>query len=88
MSDTVPDDRLEAHEGPDGATLYAALDEAERGNKAPFLVAYADPDRGDRWGYFCTNCESFDNAMDSMGRVVCNACSNYKKPDEWDAAHE
>ena len=88
MSDTVADDRLKAHEGPDGETLYVALDEAERGNKAPFLVVYTDQDRDDRWGYFCANCESFDNAMDSMGRVVCNVCSNYKKPDEWDAAHE
>lgn len=83
----TPDDRLEEREGPDG-TLYVALDEAERGQKGPFLVAYASPAREERWGYFCTNCETFDNAMDSMGRVQCNVCSNYKKPDEWDAAHE
>jgi hypothetical protein len=62
--------------------------EAERGNKAPFYVVYADPDRERRWGFYCANCETFDNAVDSMGRIQCNECSNYKKADEWDAAHE
>lgn len=81
------DDRLEVRQGPEGP-LYVAYDEAEKGQKGPFLVAYGSPARGDRWGYYCTNCETFDNAMDSMGRVQCNQCSNYKKPDEWDAAHE
>lgn len=81
------EDRLEARDGPE-RTLYVAYDEAERGQKGPFLAAYASPAREGRWGYFCTNCETFDNAMDSMGRVQCNECSNYKKPDEWDAAHE
>ena len=25
---------------------------------------------------------------DATGRVQCNECSNVRKPDEWDAAHE
>ena len=41
-----------------------------------------------RWGFFCANCESFDNAVDSMGRIQCNRCSNFHKAEEWDAAHE
>jgi hypothetical protein len=70
-----------------GETLYVSH-EAEKGAKGPFLVAYADEAGENRWGYFCTNCETFDNAMDSMGRLQCNVCANYKKADEWDAAHE
>jgi hypothetical protein len=77
---------LDPREGPAG-TLYVSP-EAERGSKAPFLVAYADAAGDERWGYFCTNCETFDNAMDSMGRIQCNGCENFKRPDEWDAAHE
>ena len=77
---------LEAREGPSG-TLYVSR-ETERGSVAPFLVTYADPDGEERWGYFCTNCETFDNAMSSMGQIMCNNCENYKKADEWDAAHE
>ncbi|SEN82171.1 hypothetical protein SAMN05216388_1005130 [Halorientalis persicus] len=79
---------MEARTTEDGEQLYVARDEAERGSKGPFFVVYADPDRENRWGYFCSNCESFDNAMDAMGRIQCNVCSNIRKADEWDAAHE
>ena len=69
--------------GPDGATLYLSS-EVEK----PFRVVYADSDGERRWGFFCTNCESFDTAVDSMGRIQCNRCSNFHKAEEWDAAHE
>ena len=79
---------MEARTTEDGEQLYVARNEAERGSKGPFFVVYSDPDRENRWGYFCSNCESFDNAMDAMGRIQCNVCSNIRKADEWDAAHE
>lgn len=71
-----------------GETVYVATDEIERGSKGPFLVSYRTADRDRRYGYFCSNCQTFNNAMDTMGRVVCNDCGNTRKPDEWDAAHE
>ena len=77
---------MDERPGPDGGTLYLSR-EAEKGNKGPFRVVYAEPD-GKRWGYFCTNCETFDNAVDSMGRIRCNVCSNFHKAEEWDDAHE
>jgi len=78
---------MEERTGPDGRALY--LDSAaEKGNKGPFRVVYADGDAERRWGFFCTNCDSFDNAVDSMGRIQCNDCSNFHKAEEWDAAHE
>jgi hypothetical protein len=77
-----------AREGPDGRTLYLAREEATPASEAPFLVAYADGERTRRWGFFCTNCESFDAAVDTMGRVQCTACGNVSRPEEWDAAHE
>ena len=78
---------LDAH-AHDGETLYVAHDEAERGSKAPFFVVYVTEDRSRRWGYFCSNCETLDTAVDSMGRIQCNGCSNLHKAEEWDAAHE
>ena len=69
-------------------TVYVDRTETERGSKGPFFAVYATADRERRWGYLCGNCETFDNAMDTMGRIVCNACGNVRKPDEWDAAHE
>jgi len=67
--------------------LYVNEEQVERGSKGPFLTAYTDPDFDDdhKYGYFCTNCESLDNAMDSMGRVECNECGNLRKATRWDA---
>ena len=79
---------MEAHTTPDGDELYVATDEAERGSDGAFLAVYRSPDHEERYGWFCTNCESFDNAMDSMGRIECNSCGNLRKPTEWDNAHE
>ncbi|WP_225334046.1 DUF5816 domain-containing protein [Halomicrobium urmianum] len=79
---------MERRDGPDGRELYVDRERRERGSKGPFFVVYSDPERDARWGYFCGNCETFNNAMDAMGRIQCNECSNVRKPDEWDAAHE
>lgn len=72
----------------DGRTLYISHDKAERGSKGPFFAVYTTERAETRWGYFCGNCETFDNAMDAMGRIKCNVCANIRKPEEWDAAHE
>jgi ribosomal protein S18 acetylase RimI-like enzyme len=68
--------------------LWVAFDERERGSDAPFYAAYRDEQRTEKYGFYCANCETVDNAMDSMGRIECNVCGNFKKPDEWDSAHE
>ena len=79
---------MERHDGPEEVPLYVDRDDGDIGTKGPFYVVYADETGDRRWGYFCSNCQTFDNAMDSMGRIRCNECSNLRKPDEWDAAHE
>lgn len=79
---------LRAREGPAGRTLYVARDEAERGSVAPFFVAFLDTDRERRWGFVCGNCDTVSTAMDAMGQLRCSGCKNFKRPDEWDAAHE
>ncbi|TQQ82684.1 GNAT family acetyltransferase [Halonotius terrestris] len=79
---------LDAATTEDGETVYIDRNDAERGSVGPFHPVYEDEAGTDRWGYYCSGCEGFDNAMDTMGRIVCNACENVRKPDEWDAAHE
>ncbi|PSQ29055.1 GNAT family acetyltransferase [Halobacteriales archaeon SW_10_68_16] len=74
--------------GPDGTDLYVDRTGGKRGEKGPFHVVYADGDRSTRWGSLCANCGTLDNAVDTMGRVQCNECSNRTKAEEWDAAHE
>jgi len=74
--------------GPDGRTLHVDRSDGKRGEKGSFFVVYADEDRTERWGFLCDNCHTVDNAVDTMGRVQCNECSNRTKAEEWDAAHE
>jgi len=69
-------------------TVYVDRADTERGSEGPFFTVYTTEAATDRWGYFCGSCASLDNAMDTMGRIVCNQCPNVRKPDEWDAAHE
>ncbi|WP_290814977.1 DUF5816 domain-containing protein [Halovivax sp.] len=79
---------MEAKTTEAGETIYVSRTDGDRGTKAPFFVAYESPAASSRYGWFCGHCESFDNAMDSMGRIQCNRCGNLRKPTEWDAAHE
>jgi len=72
----------------DGETVYVDRSVAERGSDGPFYAAFVGPDAEARWGFRCGACGSFDNAMDTMGRIECNGCGNIRKPTEWDAAHE
>ena len=79
---------MEASDGPNEASLYIDRSDSDIGTKGPFFVVYADEAGERRWGYYCENCGTFNNAMDSMGRIRCNECSNLRKAEEWDAAHE
>lgn len=79
---------LESRTTASGDTVYVDRQIRERGSHGPFYAVFVDADRDSRWGYQCSACGGFDNAMDTMGRIVCNDCANIRKADEWDAAHE
>ena len=87
MSGRIPPG-METRTTESGETLYVHEDDVEVGSKGPFYGLYRTEDGAERYGYLCEACGSLDNAMDTMGRIVCNACGNTKKPDEWDAAYE
>lgn len=71
----------------DGREVYVAYDESDRASKAPFYTTYLDEEREERYGWFCSNCESVDVAMDAMGRAKCSNCGNERKPTRWDASY-
>lgn len=71
----------------DGKGLFVDHADHDRGSKGPFAVVYSDPDRENRYAYFCTNCEALVDSMDSMGRMECTNCGNLRKPTRWDAAY-
>lgn len=66
-------------------TVYVSTEETERGSKGTFRVTYLTDESEVRYGFYCEHCGSFDVAMDTMGRIVCNECGNTKKAEEWDA---
>lgn len=71
----------------EGEELYVSYGEAARGSKAPFYAIYRSEDGSKRYGWYCGSCNSFDNAMDTMGRIECNACGNRRKATRWDASY-
>lgn len=78
---------LEPWSTPGGPEVYIDFDESNHGSKGIFFALYNDPDREDRYGWFCANCESPDTVMDPMGRIECTGCGNRRKATRWDAAY-
>jgi hypothetical protein len=79
---------METFTGSDDRTFYVDRTDGQRGSKGAFYVVYADEHGDTRWGFLCGNCSTTNNAVDAMGRIHCNECSNRTKAEEWDAAHE
>ncbi|MFB6184384.1 MAG: GNAT family N-acetyltransferase [Haloarculaceae archaeon] len=79
--------RMETVSLDDGTVVYVSHEETDTGSLGPFRVVYADVDGEEKYGYYCTNCETLANAMDAMGRIECNNCGNVRKPTRWDAAY-
>lgn len=71
----------------EGRSVYVSYSEADRGSQGPLYQAYSDPDRDQKYGFFCGACHSFDVSMDAMGVVECNDCGNTRKATRWDASY-
>lgn len=84
--DPDPSDVPDEVETPEG-TLPVSQEEVLSGSNGPFLVVCEDDDCGDAAGYHCTNCGTFTQAVDSMGRIDCEVCSNVHRPDDWDGSY-
>lgn len=77
---------LETVAGPDG-DLVVNFSEGESGTEAPFYPAYRSRDMAERYGWYCSNCESVDTSMDPSGRVACNECGNTRPATNWDDSY-
>jgi len=79
---------VETIAGPeDVGELFVRFSEGERGSKAPFYAAYRTEALSDKYGWYCSDCESVATAMDSMGHIECNDCGNRRKATRWDASY-
>lgn len=86
LGDAAAEAVVEPVDGPEGE-LFADYSGGERGTKAPFYPTFRSRDLAERYGWYCANCESTDNAMDTMGHVECNDCGNRRKATRWDASY-
>ncbi|MDL5362199.1 GNAT family N-acetyltransferase [Halalkalicoccus sp. NIPERK01] len=82
-TDSAPQETVETDDG----TVYVDRSEELAGEDGPFFVAYSDESYEDPYGYYCGNCESLVEAVDSMDRIECGTCGNLNKPDEWDGGY-
>lgn len=71
----------------DGTTVYVFHNEGQRGSTGRFHPAYRSSDGEDLYTWYCSNCQSFDNAVGPMGQIECNDCGNVRKPTRWDASY-
>jgi ribosomal protein S18 acetylase RimI-like enzyme len=86
LGESVADLVVEPVDTPAGQ-LFVNFSEGARGSNAPFYAAYRTEDLQEKYGWYCSNCESVSTAMDSMGRVECNDCGNRRKATRWDASY-
>lgn len=87
LGDEPAEQVLETVEGPEGRELTVNFSDGDRGGKGVFYTTYTDPDLTEKYGFYCGNCESLNNAMDTMGRIVCGDCGNQRKATRWDASY-
>jgi len=83
----IESERIEGIKLEDGTTVHVDHGSEEIGSIADFHVVYTGREREEIYGYWCSQCETFANAMDAMGRIQCDECGNARKPTRWDAAY-
>jgi ribosomal protein S18 acetylase RimI-like enzyme len=71
----------------EGERRYVDSDESIPGDENPFFIVFETEAREDRFGFYCSNCGTFTDSVDGQGKVVCEECGNFHKPDEWDASY-
>jgi ribosomal protein S18 acetylase RimI-like enzyme len=81
------DQVVEETTGPDGQALYVNFSAGQRGKRAPFYPTFETEALEQKYGWYCGDCGSLDNAMDPMGRIVCNDCGNKRKASRWDSSY-
>ena len=89
-SDRIDDEHVITESGEvaiDGETRFIDPEKAIAGDEGEFLLVFAEKDEDERMGFYCTNCGSISNLVDTDGKVVCESCGNVHNPDEWDESY-
>ncbi|WP_158059514.1 GNAT family N-acetyltransferase [Halorussus halophilus] len=81
VADSLDDEYPETITTEDGEELYLG-DDPFQGSEGLFTATFSDPDRSERYGFYCLHCGSADVSMDELERVRCGTCGNTRKPDD------
>jgi len=71
----------------DDETRYIDTDEELPGDDGRFYVVFTDQAYDDQYGFYCSNCGTFVDAVDGQGKIVCGECGNVHQPEEWDKSY-
>lgn len=82
-TDTPPQESVTTEDG----EVSIDRDDELAGESGPFFVAYSDSDHEEPYGFYCGNCESIVEAVDSLDRIECGTCGNLNKPQQWDGSY-
>lgn len=61
--------------------IFVFEDERTAGTRGPFYAAYRADDPEERFGWWCSQCETLDT-RDTAGGIACNQCENTAPPSE------
>lgn len=74
----------------DGARLVVDQSDPIPGADAAFYPTYQQgnhEEKGEQYGFYCSNCGTASEAMDELERIKCETCGNVHRPDDWDEAY-
>ncbi len=74
----------------DGETLVVDQNDSIPGADAEFFPTYrekAREEKGEQYGFYCSNCGTVSETMGELERIKCETCGNIHRPDDWDDAY-
>jgi len=92
FTDAPAEAETESHPVPgeitvEGQTQYLDHEETVSGEEGAFYLVFEDERREEHYGFYCSNCGTFSDSADGLGKVVCEECGNAHNADEWDASY-
>ncbi len=62
-----------------GFTLYIDESDQIQGIRGAFYLVFDSNTCDSLWGYYCSNCSSFNKAVGPIWKLVCSECANFRK---------
>ena len=64
-----------------GRELFIDELQAESGSLGEFYLVFESNDAERLWGYYCSNCNTFNEHSGPIWKLVCGTCTNSRRPE-------